>query len=83
MHHFHAMHEAHSPTYKKWLDIKDPSIFPIMESKDVTMHVLAQSPYEDPKYLLLLLIWASLYDPECYEVLKHIVTSPMSLENVA
>ena len=38
---------------------------------------------EDPKYLLLPLIWASLYDLECYEVLKHIVTSPMSLENVA
>ena len=54
-----------------------------MEAKDVIVYVLAQSPCKDPKYLLLLLIWVSLYDPECYEVLKHIVTSPMSLENVA
>ena len=54
-----------------------------MEAKDVTMHILAQSSYKDPKYLLLLLVWASLYDPECYEVLKNIVTSPMSPENVS
>ena len=54
-----------------------------MEAKDVTMHVLVQSPYKDPKYLLLLLIWASLYDLEYYEVLKLVVTYPMSLENVA
>ena len=65
------------------MDIKAPYAGPKMEAKDVTVHVLAQSPCEDPKYLLLLLIWVSLYDPECYEVLKHIVTSPMSLENVA
>ena len=68
MHHLHVRHEAHSPK---------------MESKDVTMHVLAHSPYEDPKYLLSLLILASLYDLECNEVLKLVVNSHMSLENVA
>ena len=62
---------------------KAPYVGSTMESKDLTMIVLAHSPCEDPKCLLLLLIWVSLYDPECYEVLKHIVTSPMSLENVA
>ena len=83
MHHLNVMHEAHSPTYNKWLYIKALYSGPIMEAKDVTIHVLACSPYEDPKYLMLLLIWASLYDLECYEVLKMVITSPMSLENVA
>ena len=83
MHHLHARHEAHSPIYNNWLDIKAPYAGPTMEAKDITMHVLAHSPCEDPKYLLLLLIWASLYDTKCYEVLKPIVTYPISLENVA
>ena len=83
MHHLNARHEMHSPIYNKWLDIKAPYIGPTMEAKDITMYVLAQSPCEDPNYLLLLLIWASLYDLECYEVLKLVVTYPMSLENVA
>ena len=83
MHHLHVRNEVHSPTYNEWLDIKAPYVFPIMEGKDVTMHVLAQSPWEDPKYLLLLLIWASLYDPKCYEVLNLVIISPMSLEKVA
>ena len=83
MHHFHARHEVHSPTYNEWLDIKAPYTGPTMEDKDVAMHVLAQSPYEDPKYPLLLLIWASLYDLECYKVLKPIVTSPISPKNIA
>ena len=82
MHHLHARHEAHSPIYNKWLDIKAPYTGPTMESKDVTMHVLAHSSCKDPNYLLLLLIWASLYNIEYYEVLKIVVTSPMSLENV-
>ena len=82
MHHLNVRHEAHSLIYNKWLDIKDPYAGPTIEAKDVTMHILAHSPYEDPKYLLLL-IWASLYDPECYEVLKLVVTSPMSPKNVA
>lgn len=77
------MHETHSTTYNEWLDIKAPYASPKMEAKDVTMHVLARSPCEDRKYLLLLLIWASLYDLECYKVLKMVVTSPMSLESVA
>jgi len=47
------------------------------------MHVLAHSPYKDPKYLLFLLIWEFLYDLDYYEVLKIVVTYPMSLENVA
>ena len=55
MHHLHAKHEAHSPINNKLLDTKAPYAEPIMEAKDVTMHVLARSPYEDPKYLLLLL----------------------------
>ena len=54
-----------------------------MEAKDVTIHVLPCSPYEDLKYLLLLLIWASLYDLECYEVMNPVVNSPMSPKNVA
>ena len=66
MHHLHVKHEVHSPTYNEWLDIKAPYTSPTMEANDVTMHVLACSPCEDPKYLLLMLIWASLYDPECY-----------------
>ena len=78
MHHLHARHEAHCPIYNEWLDIKAPYSTPIMEAKAATMHVLACSPFEDLKYLLLLLIWASIYDPECYEVLKIVVTSPMS-----
>ena len=40
MHHLNVTHEAHSPTYKEWLDIKDPYANPTMEAKDVTMHVL-------------------------------------------
>ena len=83
MHHLNAMHEADSLTYNEWLDIKAPYASPTMEDKDVTMHVLVHSPCKDPKYLLLLLIWVSLYDQEYYEVLKLVVTSPMSLENVA
>ena len=63
MHHLHVKHEAHSPINNKWLDTKAPYAEPIMEAKDVTMHVFVHSPYKDPKYLLLLLIWASLYDP--------------------
>ena len=59
-----------------------PYTTPKMETKDVTMHVF-ESAYEDPKYLLLLLIWALPYDPECFEVLKLVVTSPMSPENIA
>ena len=70
MHHLHVRHEEHSLIYNEWLDIKAPYVGPTMESKDVTMHVLK-------------LIWASLYDLECYEVLKPVVTSPMFLENVA
>ena len=69
MHHLHVRHEGGSPIYNKWLDIKAPYAVPTMEVKDVTMHVLEQSPFKDPKYLLLLLIWASQYDLECYEVL--------------
>ena len=72
MHHLNATHEVHSPTYKKWLDIKAPYARPTMEAKYVTMHVSTRSPYEGPKYLLLLLIWASLYDPECYENSSHV-----------
>ena len=83
MHHLHAMHEVHSPIYDEWLDIKDPYVGPKMQAKDVTMHVLEKSPCKDLKYLLLLLIWASLYDLECYEVLKPVVTSLMSPENVS
>jgi hypothetical protein len=83
MYHLHARHEVHSPTYNECLDIKAPYVGPTMETKDVTMYVLAQFPCVDPKYLLLLLIWASLYDPKCYEVLDPIVTSPISLDNVA
>ncbi|WP_240512077.1 hypothetical protein, partial [Paludifilum halophilum] len=83
MHHLHARHEVHSPTYNKWLDINAPYVRTTMEAKDVTMHVLAQSPCEDAKYLLLLLIWVSLYDPKCYEVLNLVVTSPISQENIA
>ena len=56
MHHLHTRHKVHSPTYNEWLDTKVPYIGPKMEAKDLTMHVLAQSLYEDPKYLLLLLI---------------------------
>ena len=73
----------HSPIYNEWLDIKSPYASPKMEAKDVTMHVLACSHCEDPNYLLLLLIWVSLYDLECYEVLNLVLTYPMSLENVA
>ena len=83
MHHLHARHEPHPSIYNKWLNIKASYIVPIAEAKDVTMHVLTYSPYEDLKYLLPLLIWASLYDPESNEVLKPVVTSPMSLENLA
>ena len=83
MDHLHARHEAHSPTYNEWLDTKVPYIGPKMEAKDLTMHVLAQSPCEDPKNLWLLLIWTSLYDLECNEVLKLVVTSSMSPKNVA
>ena len=82
MHHLYARHEAHSPIYNEWLDIKAPYDSPKMEAEDVTRNVLAYSPCEDPKYLLLLLIWASLYDPKCYEVLKLIVNSSMSPENI-
>ena len=82
MHHLHVGHEVHSPIYNEWLDIKAPYVGPIVEVKDVTIHVLAYSTYEDPKYLLLLLIWTSIYDPKCYEVLKPIITSPMYLENI-
>ena len=78
MHHLNTTHEAHSQTYNEQLDIKALYASPIMEAKNVSMHVLAHSPYENPKYLLLLLIWASLYDPECYEVLKSVVTYLMS-----
>ena len=81
--HLHARHEVHSPTYNEWLDIKAPYTRPKMKAKDVTMYVLTQSPCEDPKYLLLLLIWASLYDPKCYEVLNLIVSSPISPKNIA
>jgi hypothetical protein len=83
MHHLNAMHEAHSPTCNEWLGMKAPYVGPTMEAKDVTMHVLARSPCKDPMYLLMLLIRVSLYNPECYEVLKPVVTSLMSLENVA
>ena len=83
MHHLHVRYEVHSPTYNEWLDIKAPYAGQTMEAKDVTMHVLTHSPYKDPKYLILLLIWESLYDLECYEVLKMVVTSPMSPKNVA
>ena len=62
----------HPPTSNEWLDVKAPYVGPTMEIDDVTMHVLAYSPYEDPKYLLLPLIWASLYDLECYEKSSHI-----------
>ena len=78
MHHLYARHEVHCPTYKKWLNIKSPYAGPTMEAKDVTMHVLAHSPCEDPKYQLLLIIWPSLYDPECYEVLNPVVTIVVS-----
>ena len=78
MDHLNARHETHSPIYTEWLDIKAHYSGPTMEENDLTMHVLTHSPCEDPKYLLLLLIWASLYDPKCNEVLKLIVTSPMS-----
>ena len=82
MDHLHVKHEVHSPIYNQWLDIEAPYAGPIMESKDVTMHVLVHYPCEYPKYLLLLLIWASLYDLECHEVLKLVVTYPMSPKNV-
>ena len=82
MHHSHARHEVHSPTYNKWSDTKVPYSSPTMEANDVTMDVL-ESLCEDPKYLFLSLIWELLYDLECYEKLKHVVTSPMSLENIA
>ena len=59
MHHLNARHEAHSPIYNEWLDIKDPYVGSIMEAKDVTMHVLAHSTSKDPKYLIFLLIWSS------------------------
>ena len=77
MHHLTG-HELYSPIYNEWLDIKAPYAGPTMEDNNVTMHVLAQSHCKDIRYLLLLLIWASLYDPKCNEVLKLIVTSPMS-----
>ena len=80
MHHLNVRHKVHFPIYNKWLDIKASYVGLTIEAEDVT---LACSPWEDPKYLLLLLIWASLYDPKCYEVLKPVVTSPMSLENIA
>ena len=70
MHHLYARHEVHSPIYNEWLDIKALYIGSTIEAKDATMHVLT-------------LILASLYDLECYELLKLVVTSPMSLENVA
>ena len=70
IHHLNVRHEENSPIYNEWLDIKAPYTGPTMEAKDVTTHVLK-------------LIWASLYDLECYEVLKAIVTSPMSPKNVA
>ena len=63
MHHLNARHEAHSLIYNEWLDIKAQYVGQSMEAKYLIMHVLAQSPCEDPKYLLLLLIWALLYDP--------------------
>ena len=59
MHHLYARHEVHSPTYNEWLDMKAPYVGPNMESKDVTMHVL-ESPYEDPKYLVPILIMGGL-----------------------
>ena len=59
MHHLKVRHEAHSPIYNEWCDTKPPYAGPKMEAKDVTMHVLACSPHEDPKYILLLLIWSS------------------------
>ena len=83
MHHLHAKNEVYSPTYNEWLDIMALCTSPTMEANDVTMHVLAYSPYEDPKYLLLLVIWPSLYDPKYFEVFNPIVNSPMSLKNVA
>ena len=52
MHYLHARHKKNSPIYKKWLDVKAPYASPKMEIKDVTMHVLVHSPYEDTKYLL-------------------------------
>ena len=70
MHHLLARHEVHSPIYNGWLNTKAPYASPTMEAKDVSIHVLK-------------LIWASLYDQECYEVLKPVVTSPMSPKNVA
>ena len=48
MHHLNVKHEVHSPIYNEWLDIKAPYDGPTMEAKDVTMHVLAHSPSEDP-----------------------------------
>ena len=59
MHHLNLRHEAHSPIYNEWLDIRALYTVPKMEAKDATMHVLACSPCKDPKYLLLLLIWSS------------------------
>lgn len=55
MHHLHVGNEVHSPTYKEWLDMKAPYAGPTTEVKDVTMHVL-ESPCEDPKYLVPILI---------------------------
>ena len=72
MHHLNARHEEDYPIYSKWLDIKAPYANPIMEATDATMYVLAHSPCEDPKYLPLVLIWESLYDPKCYENSSHV-----------
>ena len=72
MYQLYARHEVHSPIYNKWFVIKAPYASPITKAKDVTMHVLEQSPYEDPKYLLLLLIWASLYDQKYYKNSSHV-----------
>jgi hypothetical protein len=83
MHHLNSRYKAHSPIYNKWLDIKATYAGPKMEAKHVTMHVLAHFSCKEPKYLLLLLIWAPLHDLECCEVLKLIVTYPMYLKYVA
>ena len=78
MHQFHAKHEVCSLTYNEWLDIKATYDGPTMEAKDATIYALAESPYKDPKYLLIMFIWASLYDPKCYEVINLVVNFPMS-----
>ena len=83
MHHLHARNEVYYPTYNEWLDMMALYTSPKMEANDVTMHVLAYSPYEDTKYLLLLVICPSLYDPNYCEILNPIVNSPMSPKNVA